>query len=166
MVLKKMIVNAWNAYLQKHRIVDFGVVVLASVSVIVSWEFGWLAGASVAGSVALFTTVAGLSGTLLGFTVTSMVLLLTLFQSPEFGPLRKCEAFETAFSDYRLAMVLLGTTTLVGLGAMIACLADFHSPILLGIVLGMVAWSALTLAHALEILWLAIRTHVKAEQNF
>jgi len=115
--------------------------------------------------VTLFATIAGLSGTLLGFAITSIAILIGLFQSPEFGPLRKNSAYGSLFSDYKFAIVLLAATTLFALGAAVAAAARFCSPIILGVALGMVAWSSVTMFHAVEILWLAIRTHVRAEQD-
>ena len=156
----------WKAYQHNHHAVDFVVVCAVSAALIVVWELGLLGGKSAATSVILFATVAGLSGTLLGFAITSIAILIGLFQSPEFGPLRKGEDYAAIFSDYKLAIALLAATTLFSLGATIAAAAQIHSSIVLGITLALVAWSSITIAHAVDILWLAIRVHAKAEQDF
>ena len=137
-----------------------------SGALIVGWELDFVGGESAKESVTLFATIAGLSGTLLGFAITSIAILIGLLQAPEFGPLRKSDGYGSIFTDYKFAIVLLAATTLFALGATIAAAAQIHSPIILGVVLGLVGWSSVTMAHAIEILWLAIKTHATAEQDF
>ena len=158
--------KAWKAYLHHHRTVDFSAVCLLSAVLIGAWELDRLAGESAAKSVTLYAAIAGLSGTLLGFAITSMAILIGLFQSPEFGPLRRNTDYGALFKDYKLAIVLLAITTLFAIGATVATVAKIYTPVILGVALGLVGWSSLTMAHAMEILWLAIKTHVNAEQDF
>ncbi len=160
------VARAWDKYLRNHRIVDFMLLCLGSIALIMAWEFECLGGESATRSVTLFATIAGLSGTLLGFAITSIAILIGLFQSPEFGPLRKGDNYESVFKDYKLAIVLLAATTLFSLGATVATAARVYSPIIAGVVLGLAGWSSVTMAHAAEILWLAIKTHAMAEQDF
>lgn len=164
--LKKAVVKGWDTYQRIHRAVDFAVVFTVSVALIVAWEFDFLNGDTAKRSVTLFATAAGLAGTLLGFAITSLAILLGLFQSPEFGPLRKNDHYGSVFTDYKLAIVLLAVTTLFALGATVAASARVYSPIILGVALGMAGWSSVTMAHAVEVLWLAIKTHTRAEQDF
>ena len=164
--LTKIATKTWTKYQHNHRTVDFATISIVASALIVIWELDFLGGDSAAKSVTLFATVAGLSGTLLGFAITSIAILIGLFQAPEFGPLRKGDNYGSIFSDYKLAIVLLAATTLVALGATIAAAAQIHSSIVLGITLALVGWSSVTIAHAIEILWLAIRIHARAEQDF
>ena len=145
---------------------DFAVLCTVSVALIAAWALDLWHVDSATQSVTLFATMAGLSGTLLGFAITSLAILIGLFQSPEFVPLRKNDNYGSIFSDYKLAIILLAATTLVALGATVAAAARVYSPIILGVTIGLVAWSAVTMAHAVEVLWLAIKTHAKAEQDF
>ena len=161
-----MTAKVWSKYHRNRRTVDFLIVCTISAGLITAWEFDRLAGGSAAKSVTLYAAIAGLSGTLLGFAITSMAILIGLFQSPEFGPLRRNTDYGSLFKDYKLAIVLLAVTTLFALGATIAAASRIHTPVILAVALGLVGWSSLTMAHAIEILWLAIKTHVKAEQDF
>ena len=145
---------------------DFIVLCTGSIALIVVWEIGFLGGKSATRSGTLFATIAGLSGTLLGFAITSIAILIGLFQAPEFGPLRKSDNYGSIFTDYKFAIVLLAATTLFALAATVAAAARVYSPIILGVALGLVGWSSVTMAHAVEILWLAIKTHSRAEQDF
>ncbi len=162
----KIVTDFWSTYQRNHRIVDFIVLFIASIALIAAWEFDYLGGEKATRSVTLFATIAGLSGTLLGFAITSLALLIGLFQSNEFGPLRRNQDYGSIFTDYKLAIVLLAATTLFALGATIAAAARVYSTIILAIAIGLTAWSSATMAHAGEILWLAIKTHANAEQDF
>lgn len=164
--LKKMATKVWCSYQRNHRTVDAIALGTMAAALILAWEFDRLPGGSASRSVTLFATIAGLSGTLLGFGITSIAILIGLFQAPEFGPLRKNDDYGSLFSDYKLAIVLLAATTLFALGATAAAAARLCSPIVLGVALGLVGWSSVTMVHAVDILWLAIKTHVKAEQDF
>ena len=157
--------KAWDTYQQHHRVLDCAVACTASAALIVSWELDLLGGESATRNVTLFATVAGLSVTLLGFAITSIAILIGLFQAPEFGPLRKSDGYGSIFDDYKFAIMLLAATTLLALGATFAVAAQVESPIIFGVVFAMVGWSSVTMAHAVEILWLAMRTHTRAEQN-
>lgn len=161
-----MIPRVLGAYRRNHRIVDTIAVSLASIALIVAWELELIGGTRASRSVTLFATIAGLAGTLLGFAITSLAILIGLFQSREFGPLRKNKQYGAIFTDYKFAIVLLALTTLVALGATVAASSRVYSPIILGSVVGLVGWSSVTMAHAVEILWLAIKTHARAEQEF
>ena len=162
----KIVSKIWDTYLHKHRIVDFILLCSVSVALIAAWEFGCLGGESAKKSVTLYATIAGLSGTLLGFAITAITLLIGLFRTPEFGPLRRNDDYGSLFSDYKLAIVLLGVTTLFALGATVATAARVYSTIIVGVAVGLVGLSSLTMAHATRILWLAIKTHASAEQDF
>lgn len=164
--LTKFAAKVWGTYQRNHRPVDFIVLCVVTVALIVAWNLDYLGGDSATKSVTLFATIAGLSGTLLGFAITSIAILIGLFQAPEFGPLRKNDNYGSTFTDYKFAIVLLAATTLFGLGATVAAAARVYSPIILGVALGLVGWSSVTMAHAVEILWLAIKTHSRAEQDF
>ena len=161
-----MATKVWGPYQHNHRVVDFVALSTMAAALILAWEFDRLPGESAATSVTLFATIAGLSGTLLGFAITSIAILIGLFQAPEFGPLRKNNDYGSLFADYKLAIVLLAATTLFALGATVAVASRLYSPIVLGVALGLVGWSSVTMVHAVEILWLAIKTHVRAEQDF
>ena len=137
-----------------------------SIALIVAWELDCVGGESAKKSVTLFAAIAGLSGTLLGFAITSIAILIGLFQAPAFGPLRKGDNYGSIFTDYKFAIVLLAATTLFALGATVAAAARFYSPIILAVVLGLVGRSAVTMTHAVQILWLAIKVHAMAEQDF
>ena len=158
--------KAWNAYQCNYRVVEFVLLCMIAVTLVVAWECDYIGGEEAKKSVALFAAIAGLSGTLLGFAITSMAILIGLFQSPEFGPLRKNENYDSIFADYKFAIVLLAATTLFALAATVATAAHVYSSVVLGITLGLVGWSSVTMAHAVEILWLAIKTHGSAEQGF
>ena len=164
--LTKIAAKVCRTYQRNHRPLDFIVLCTVAVALIVAWKLDCLDGGSATRSVTLFATIAGLAGTLLGFAITSIAILIGLFQSPEFGPLRKNANYGSIFTDYKFAIVLLAVTTLFGLGATVAAAARVYSPIILGVALGLVGWSSVTMAHAVEILWLAIKTHSTAEQDF
>ena len=157
--------KVWNTYQCNYRLVDFVLLCIVSVALIVIWEFGHVGGEAAKRNVTLFAAVAGLSGTLLGFAITSIAILIGLFQSPEFGPLRKNENYGSIFADYKFAIVSLAATTLFALGATVAAAAHVYSTIVLGVTLGLVGWSSITMVHAVDILWLAIKTHANAEQD-
>ena len=153
-------------YIRNHRIVDIVASCIISAALILAWESDYLGGKSAMRSVTLFATIAGLSGTLLGFAITSLALLIGLLQSPEFGPLRRNKDYGSLFTDYKLAIVVLAVTTLFALGATVAAAARVYSTVVVGIVFGLAGWSSVTMAHAGEILWRAITAHVGAEQDF
>ena len=155
----------WGIYLCYHRRVDFFAVLGVFASLTIAWQFDCMGGESAKTSVALFAAIAGLSGTLLGFAITSLALLIGLFQSAEFGPLRKNQDYGSVFADYKLAIVVLAITTLFALGATVAAAARLYNSLILAAALGLVVWSSITMAHAAEILWLAIKTHTNAEQD-
>ena len=161
-----IVAKAWSAYQCNYRVVDFVLLCIISIALIVAWGLDYVGGDAAKKSVTLFAAIAGLAGTLLGFAITSLAILIGLFQSPEFGPLRKNDNYGSLFDDYKFAILLLATTTLFALGATVAAAAHIYSPIILGATLGLVGWSSVTMAHAVEILWLAIKTHASAEQDF
>ena len=161
----KTVSKVWDTYLRKHRN-DFILLCSVSVVLIAAWELNYLGGESAKKSVTLYATIAGLSGTLLGFAITAITLLIGLFRADEFGPLRRNEDYGSLFYDYKLAIILLGITTLFALGATIAAAARVYSTIIVGLAIGLVGLSSLTMAHAARILWLAIKTHASAEQDF
>ena len=162
----KMVSKALDTYRHNHRFIDFAIAFTASVALIVAWELDLVGGEPATRNITLFATVAGISGTLLGFAITSIAILIGLFQAPEFGPLRRSDNYGSIFADYKFAIVLLAATTLLALGATFAAAAHVYSSIILVIVFAMVGWSSVTMAHAGEILWLAIKTHARAEQDF
>ena len=102
----------------------------------------------------------------MGFAVAALALLLGLFPQPVFSELRKHWDYGSVFTDPKLAIYSLATTTLFAFGATLAVAAEVYNPLILSTALGLTGWSAATLAHALRILWLAVQAQVKAEQDF
>ncbi len=164
--LNKVVITLWGKYLRSHRRWDFALAFLGSGALAGAWELNLMSGADAIKSTTLFATLAGASVTLLGFAITSLAILIGLFQAPEFSPLRKNNDYGSIFKDYKLAIILLAITTVVTLGVTMMVAARLYSTIALGLALGMMGWSALTMAHAVEILWLAIKTHSNAEQDY
>ena len=124
-----------------------------------------MGGQAAAESVTLYAAITGLAGTLLGFAITSLSVLLGVFKSPEFSLLRKQPDYDSVFADCRHAIALLAITTLLALGATVAAAAQFYSPTLLGITLGFVALSSVGMTFASEILMLAIKAHVNSDRE-
>ena len=160
----KMTHRVWGTYQRYHRAVDPILSFSGSFALIVGWDCAGVALA--AKSVALYATIAGVSGTMLGFAITAMALLLGLFPQQEFDLLRKNKDYGAVFTDPKLAIVALATTTLVALGATLASAAESYHFLVLSVVVGLVGWSSVTLIHAARILWLAIATHIHSEQDF
>ena len=156
--------RAWHQYQQRHRVVDPLVLVAIALGLTMGWDCA--AWESATRSVALYAAIAGVAGTLLGFVITTMALLLGLLPQAEFRALRRHRDYGAVFAEPKFAVGVLGVTTLFALGATVAAAAQVHNLLILGFTLGLVGWSSAAVMHATRILWLAVRIHVNAERDF
>lgn len=116
---------------------------------------------------AIFASIATIAGTLLGFSITSISVLIVFLGGDEFDWLRNRPDYEQLFADFKRAVFLFGLTTVA---AVIALLINdqgeaFRSMALLGFVLWLSLLSGITLVHAMRILSLAIKAHSMVSKN-
>lgn len=116
----------------------------------------------------VFASIATIAGTLLGFAVTAISVLIAFLGGDEFEWLRSNPDYDTLFGDFKKATILFGITTILALVSLLLVNdknTELRAIVLLAVTLWLTLMAGVTLAHALRILWLAIKAHSMAARD-
>ena len=115
----------------------------------------------------VYASIATIAGTLLGFAITAISVLIAFWGGEDFEWLRKHPDYARLFGDFKRAVLLFGSTTMLSVVALLISETneEVRGQVLLGLVLWLSLLSGVTLLHAVRILWLAIRVHSMASRD-
>lgn len=69
--------------------------------------------------VTVYATIAGISGALLGFNITTLSILLTLIDGEGFKPVRENRNYDQLFTIFTNGMLWLGSTVILAVAGML-----------------------------------------------
>lgn len=156
----------WGFYKQSHRLIDAIWTTGLTVVVFTIFRSYWPVEAA-SQDTAVYGAIATIAGALLGFAITAISVQIAFLNGPEFSELRSNPDYIQLFADFKLAIILFGVTTIVALVALLINEKDaqLRGFVMLSLTLWLTFLSGVTMAHALRILWLAIRAHSNANRD-
>ena len=153
-----------RAYLERHGRIDFLWTGVCTGLLLSPWVSANWPAREAAVSLTFYATVSAVAGSLLGFSITTAAVLVGLMNGPELRQLRRHQEYGDLFADYRLAVLVLGLTTVGGLVATLLSAVEISNLPVFGAVLWLALLSCVVLVHTLDILRLAVKAHSIAEE--
>jgi hypothetical protein len=135
---------------------EFGLAVLATALIVFLIECKWgredFRDALDQNRQALYSTSASLAGSLLGFAIAAVSIILAVGQMPRFRLLRESAQRDTVFRVYFQAILWLAVTTVWALAALVADTDATPRPVFAYGLIGLALISALRLSRCVWVL--------------